>query len=582
MSTEARLFLESLLAGKPDELFVLLWTLPEKNSRWFRDIESAIQFAESRRDRDLYVGVGLSGRDCGASRRCPSDEVAGILGLWADLDLRSAAHPDKPLPRTTEEALTLLPADLEPTITVATGNGVHVWWIFKEPWIFENDGERKQAAELSSRFQTLLRCNAQARGWAFDRLSDLARVLRIPGTVNAKDPNDRKAVTLLTSSGSHYNPSDFERYLDRLGVPDSAAEEFAQKNWAEQFSADTFVVNPEAAIPEKTLDRWMEDDLRFHDTWLKKRHDLQDQSGSGYDLALACFGARMNLSVQEIVDLIVHHRRKHGKQRRTRVEYYQRTISKAMKGADAAPFESPGAKPLSVPVYGDGVPENGPIPGERMLAPDDRDPAKKAMLCNRISQELGVHLLRLVKVPGKEPVYLMELEEGRIEFDVAKLLCQKAVGLALAAKVGKIIPTFKTLRWRVLTQTMLDACTVVETTDDLQLEGSARIQIDQYLKETTLITSLADAAAQDLYKPLLHNGQIAISSTDLVTHINRVHSQNLSPKSAVAMLAALGAKAERVRGRGFKEQSRWFLPVNEFDPADFAQTYRDEVSRNGE
>ena len=162
------------------------------------------------------------------------------------------------------------------------------------------------------------------------------------------------------------------------------------------------------------------------------------------------------------------------------------------------------------------------------------------MLCNRISQELGVHLLRLVKVPGKEPVYLIELEEGRIEFDVAKLLCQKAVGLALAAKVGKIIPTFKTLRWRVLTQTMLDACTVVETTDDLQLEGSARIQIDQYLKETTLITSLADAAAQDLYKPLLHNGQIAISSTDLVTHINRVHSQNLSPKSAVAMLAAFG------------------------------------------
>lgn len=49
-----------------------------------------------------------------------------------------------------------------------------------------------------------------------------------------------------------------------------------------------------------------------------------------------------------------------------------------------------------------------------------------AMLCNRISQTLGIHLLRLVKVPGKEPVYLMELEEGRIEFDVAKLISQKS------------------------------------------------------------------------------------------------------------------------------------------------------------
>jgi hypothetical protein len=39
------------------------------------------------REHDLYVGVGLSGQDYGASRRCPSSEVAGIVGLWADLDL---------------------------------------------------------------------------------------------------------------------------------------------------------------------------------------------------------------------------------------------------------------------------------------------------------------------------------------------------------------------------------------------------------------------------------------------------------------------------------------------------------------
>jgi hypothetical protein len=204
------------------------------------------------------------------------------------------------------------------------------------------------------------------------------------------------------------------------------------------------------------------------------------------------------------------------------------------------------------------------------------------MLCNRISQQLGVHLLRLVKVPGKEPVYLMELEEGLIEFDVAKLISQKAVGLALAAKVGKIIPTFKPTQWRVMTQTLLDACTVVECTDDLEMKGAARIQIARYLAENPLILSLAGAAAQDLYKPLLHNGQIAISSTDLVTHINRVNSQNLSAKSAAAMLAALGAKAERVRGRGFKEQSRWVLPLDEFDPADFSHTYSNEDGRDGE
>src|SRR5712692_3534220 len=90
--SETRPFLEALFAGKPDDLYLLLWTLPEKRSHWFKNVEDAIQFAESQRDRDLYVGVGLSGQDYGAARRCPSNEVVGIIGFWADLDLKSEAH----------------------------------------------------------------------------------------------------------------------------------------------------------------------------------------------------------------------------------------------------------------------------------------------------------------------------------------------------------------------------------------------------------------------------------------------------------------------------------------------------------
>ena len=117
------LFLEALFAGKPDELYLLLWTLPEKRSHWFQNVESAIQFAESLREQDLYVGVGLSGQDYGATHRCPSDEVAGIVGLWADLDLKSDAHPKTALPATVEDALKILPEQFPPTFVVRTGNG---------------------------------------------------------------------------------------------------------------------------------------------------------------------------------------------------------------------------------------------------------------------------------------------------------------------------------------------------------------------------------------------------------------------------------------------------------------------------
>ena len=43
---QARVFLEALCSGKPDELFLLLWTLPEKDSRWFHNIADAIRCAE--------------------------------------------------------------------------------------------------------------------------------------------------------------------------------------------------------------------------------------------------------------------------------------------------------------------------------------------------------------------------------------------------------------------------------------------------------------------------------------------------------------------------------------------------------
>ena len=36
------------------------------------------------------------------------------------------------------------------------------------------------------------------------------------------------------------------------------------------------------------------------------------------------------------------------------------------------------------------------------------------------------------------------------------------------------------------------------------------------------------------------------------------------------MLGVLGGKSIRVRGAKFKEQSRWILPVDQFDPAEYS------------
>ena len=254
-------FLNLLWQFKPDELYILLWTLQDKCSHWYRDIAAAAEFVLKARGLDVYVGVGLSSADRGPTHRCVSDDVAGISGFWADLDLKSEAHT-KALPATIVDAISIIPECMPPTVVIATGNGAHAWWLFKEPYVFDDGGDRKDTAILVSRWQTLLRLRASQRGWAFDRLADLARVLRIPGTVNLKDPNNPKAVTLHSATDRRYNLSDFEDYLDDAAVPDPEAEEKATREWAERFADKSLAINFDARIPQEMLDGWMARDLR--------------------------------------------------------------------------------------------------------------------------------------------------------------------------------------------------------------------------------------------------------------------------------------------------------------------------------
>ena len=84
-------FLELLWQNKPEDQYVLLWTLQDKRSHWFRNVEAG-EFAANVNGVDVYVGVGLSKADHGPLPRCPSEEIAGLSSLWTDLDLKSAAH----------------------------------------------------------------------------------------------------------------------------------------------------------------------------------------------------------------------------------------------------------------------------------------------------------------------------------------------------------------------------------------------------------------------------------------------------------------------------------------------------------
>ncbi len=475
-------FLNLLWQFKPEQLYVLLWTHPDKRSHWYREIGAAAEFVLKSRGLDVYVGVGLSRADHGTARRCVSEEIAGISGFWADLDLRSDAHNKKALPATIPDALSIIPASMPPTIVIATGNGAHAWWLFKEPYLFDGDDDRKATASQVARWHTLLCLNASSRGWAYDRLSDLARILRIPGTQNLKDPANPKDVLVHSFTDRRYNLSDFEEYLDSTAIPDPQAQEKAAREWAERFADKHLVIDTAARIPQEMLDGWMAGDLRFKNTWLRQRHDLKDQSQSGYDLALAHFGTEAGLNEQQIVDLIIHHRSQYAQKHRTRLDYFQRTIATASRripGVDA-PAVPPDAPALgattSNPAHpgAQGAPQEA---GSRNGA--SPDPATtKALLCQRISEILGIRVCRILKFTGKEPTFHMELDEGKIEFqNVGKLISQDSVRLAIAGSIGKLIRKLKPKVWEQLAQAMLDACIIEQGGEEIEWEGAARMYV---------------------------------------------------------------------------------------------------------
>jgi hypothetical protein len=546
-------FLRMLWGNKPAGLYILIWTLQGKRSRWFRDFTAAAKFVDSHAT-DVYVGVGLSECDYGENHRCTSEKVAGLAGFWADFDLRSEAHSKKPLPANIEEALSLIPPDLPPTTIISTGNGLHAWWLFQEPWVFENDQEREAAITLAYRFQTLFQHNSSQRSWAFDRLADLARVLRIPGTTNAKDPAKPKPVEVYSVEGRRYEPSGFRQYLDKLSIPDEKAEDRATKDSAERFVDRPLVINLDAAIPDEMLKRLMEQDLRFRHTWNRQRHDLNDQSQSGYDMALGDFGMNAGLTDQEIVDLIVHHRRIHGQRPRTRLDYFQRTIATAFKRNESI---TP-AKSFQAPVNEFGQPSSITKP---------ESPTVRELLCEQISSAIGVRVLKIVKIDGQEPTYRVELEATKIGFpSVDKLVGQQSFRMKIASAVDHLVPRIPPKIWDRVAQMMLNALTVEDGGDEANLVGAAKMYVQRYLSETSFIDAEEDHPYQTRFKPTIYEGQVAICAHDLQQHINKAWGENRAIKDVPAMLSALGASSTRLKRTRLRDQSRWLLPSSEFVP----------------
>lgn len=143
-----------------------------------------------------------------------TDDTGALVGVWADLDIAGDGHADHgplPLPPTIDDALEILDRiGIEPTHTLHTGGGLQVWWLFTEPWLFTDAADRLTAQAVSAGFGRTLQDYGRTAGWQVDDVSDLARILRPPGTRNWKQRSNPRPVTRIGGSGRRVLIADIE------------------------------------------------------------------------------------------------------------------------------------------------------------------------------------------------------------------------------------------------------------------------------------------------------------------------------------------------------------------------------------
>lgn len=471
MTEDTRLFCESLFRDVPQEMWTYFWSLATKRSHWVEVGVGADELArtamETADESDVYVAVSVARAALGPNRRGSSEDSAGIMGLWADVDIADPdAHKKWNLPPDEDSARELITATgLEPTLLVHSGHGLQAWWLFDEFWAFETEDDRLAAATLAMTWNATLRIRAAERDWTVDSTFDLARVMRLPGTMNRK--GEPVPVRLLEiDDARRYSPSVFDEHA----MDDSTLRRLGLTPTREYVVSDGLILDAGANPPFDKFQALTEAEPYFKASWERRRRDFQDQSPSSYDLSLASFCVMAGWADQEIADIIIASRRKYGDDLKLRLDYYTRTISRAHETTDRERA----------------IEEMEEVSSElkraRRSGDDDEVKVTRRAVLESVSNQLTIEVTGVLKYRSTPPAYRLETPTGGIDLgDSAQVISWSIMRAKVAAETNVLIPRFKTGAWDRLVQMVFEVCEEVDTGMESTEVGQVYLWLSEYM-----------------------------------------------------------------------------------------------------
>jgi len=260
------------------EKYICFWTPQDRRSRCFQvsDISSAVRYAAERaEDTDVYVRATLLDKAMNGGKRGGAKATTAIVALWADVDVAHDVHKRRDLPPDVDAATELVESfGVVPSVLVESGHGLHAWVLLDEPWLIGSKDDLVRAGDLVQKYQATVRDHARKRGYDLDATHDLARLLRIPGSLNHKQ--EPLPVRFLHRSGIRYPRNEIEKRLIAGRLTNNHVSDVAVQQRVQTAVRELVTEGACSPEPSDRLKGLMASNRQVRATWERNRGNLKD------------------------------------------------------------------------------------------------------------------------------------------------------------------------------------------------------------------------------------------------------------------------------------------------------------------
>lgn len=192
----------------------------QENTGLYTQVTTCIENPNAEDDQPEFLRFG--------NKRGGIDNVSHLLCLWNDIDFGETGHAEAkgdrlPNPPDADTAHQIYVRTGLPnaSVIINSGGGLYELVLLDEPFDLTDENNKRRAISVARRWQQLIEKTAREMGYFYGAgVSNLDRILRVPGTVNTKQWDNKRRATALYNEDEHgiprYTFDDLEALINDL------------------------------------------------------------------------------------------------------------------------------------------------------------------------------------------------------------------------------------------------------------------------------------------------------------------------------------------------------------------------------